>query len=136
MKWWTVFFPLYVVACAWSVVVDAMLGDLPSYAAGRWVVWGVAVVAVPAACAALLQRVERRQAGTGREPLLVVSPVFWAVALVGIAPAGTGAVLRGSWPWGSPNRAVLAVGGIAVLALAGTLAQVLLARRRRVSPRS
>lgn len=144
MKWWKVFFPLYVVACAWTVAVDAAFGNLPSHSVGRWVLWSVALVAVPAACAGGLQQVERGRATSGREPLMVVNPVFWAVALVGIAPVVTGAVLDAGWPWGSPSRFALAAGGIVVLALLGTLVQVLLARRKRnqeqaeeaVSPRS
>ncbi|MBC9733922.1 hypothetical protein [Nocardioides marmotae] len=131
VRWWAWFFPLVAAACAWPVVVDAMFGDLPDRTAGAWALWSVAVVAVAACGTGLLWGAARRRTAGAREPWLVVHPVFWAVSLGGLGPGLTGAVLDRTWPGGGPARTALWLGGLLVIAVAGTIVLELAARRRR-----
>jgi len=135
MKWWTVYFPLCVAGCAWPVVVDAAFGDLPPYAAGQWVLVGVAVLLMATGASLLLRRAARRTQ-TDREPLIVGHPLFWAVVIITWSPGLSAAVVDGTWPWGGPGRAVIGAAGFLGIAVVASGAQVLLARRKRVSPRS
>jgi hypothetical protein len=138
MKWWRRFFPIYVAACAWPLVVDAMFRDLPRLSPSEWAVWTTGVLAVAAFFTGALSWADRRQRNGGRTPRTYAHVAFSAVLLVGVAPAFTEAIADRAWPFGSPTRLAIALGGLVVIAAVATLVQALVEPRPRdeVSPRS